>query len=305
MRLAARAHDSTAGRRLGALAAGREVAVACLVRRRRRRRRWRSRCSADRQPTVAMPQLPTSVRPETPRRGARRAACRRERPERSTRRRYGPDRRGLSSRDATPRQPVAPRRVDGSPFGLASLDGAGTRLLRRDADQESPGSRRIPRRAPETRAPGRTPAARRGAPRRGRRPPRRPTSSSRPTASANALWALGPPKGTSSSGAARPASTSPWVTAPIETSTTIGSPSLDGIAIASGFVPVSGAPPSGWASRGGEVAVRTATRPASLRAVAPSSRARRSGSSRSATTTRAAVGGLVRSRRRRSPASVR
>ena len=37
-----------------------------------------------------------------------------------------------------------------------------------------------------------------------------------------------------------PAITSPWVTAPIETSATSGSPSLDGIAIASGFVPVSG-----------------------------------------------------------------
>ena len=55
-----------------------------------------------------------------------------------------------------------------------------------------------------------------------------PTRSSRPTASANALCALGPPKGTSSSAEARPASTSPCVTAPIETSTTIGGPSLAG-----------------------------------------------------------------------------
>ena len=37
------------------------------------------------------------------------------------------------------------------------------------------------------------------------------------------------------------ASTSPWVTAPIETSATTGSPSLEGTAIASGLVPVSGA----------------------------------------------------------------
>ena len=47
-------------------------------------------------------------------------------------------------------------------------------------------------------------------------------------------------------GRARPASTSPWVTAPIETSATTGSPSLEGIAIASGLVPVNGVPPSGW-----------------------------------------------------------
>ena len=44
-----------------------------------------------------------------------------------------------------------------------------------------------------------------------------------PTASANALWACSPPNGTSSSGRARPASTSPWVTAPIETSATTAS----------------------------------------------------------------------------------
>ena len=44
------------------------------------------------------------------------------------------------------------------------------------------------------------------------------TRSSSPTASANALCASSPPNGTSSSGRARPAITSPCVTAPIETS---------------------------------------------------------------------------------------
>ena len=62
---------------------------------------------------------------------------------------------------------------------------------------------------------------------------------------------------------ARPASTSPAVTAPIETSETTGEPSLDGIAIASGFVPVSGAPPSGCGRRRGDVAVSAATSPPS------------------------------------------
>ena len=41
------------------------------------------------------------------------------------------------------------------------------------------------------------------------------------------------------------------VTAPIETSVTSGLPSELGIAIASGFVPASGSPPSGWESRAG------------------------------------------------------
>ena len=69
-----------------------------------------------------------------------------------------------------------------------------------------------------------------------------------------------------------PASTSPYVTAPIETSATIGLPSELGIAIASGFVPASGSPPSGWGSRAGDVAVSAATRPpsASLRTQCPS-----------------------------------
>ena len=61
---------------------------------------------------------------------------------------------------------------------------------------------------------------------------------------------------------AAPASTSPYVTLPIETSTTIGSPFGFGIPIASGVVPTSGGPPSGEASRGGEVAVSSATRSA-------------------------------------------
>ena len=46
------------------------------------------------------------------------------------------------------------------------------------------------------------------------------TKSSTLAASANALCACGPPKGTSSSARARPSRTSPWVTAPIETSAT-------------------------------------------------------------------------------------
>ena len=53
------------------------------------------------------------------------------------------------------------------------------------------------------------------------------------------------------------------MTAPIETSATSGSPSLDGIAIASGFVPVSGGPPDGGGSRRGDVAVTSATYPGS------------------------------------------
>ncbi len=92
-----------------------------------------------------------------------------------------------------------------------------------------------------------------------------PTSSSSPTASANALCARSPPNGTSSSGDASPASTSPCVTAPIDTSETSTRPSLEGIAIASGFVPVSGGPPSGCGSRRGDVAVSAATRPPSAR----------------------------------------
>ncbi len=71
------------------------------------------------------------------------------------------------------------------------------------------------------------------------------TSSCRPSASANALCACSPPNGTSSSSCARPATTSPQVTAPIETSTTTGSPPQLGIPIASGFVPASFGPPSG------------------------------------------------------------
>ncbi len=58
----------------------------------------------------------------------------------------------------------------------------------------------------------------------------------------------------------------------MDTSATSGAPSLDGIAIASGFVPVRGGPPSGCGSRRGEVAVSAATRPpsASLRTQWPS-----------------------------------
>ena len=61
----------------------------------------------------------------------------------------------------------------------------------------------------------------------------------------------------------RARSTSPYVTFPIETSATSGAPSELGIPIASGFVPASGGPPSGWPSRGGEVAVSAATSPSS------------------------------------------
>ena len=55
------------------------------------------------------------------------------------------------------------------------------------------------------------------------------------------------------------------VTAPIDTSATSGSPSPEGIAIASGFVRVSGAPPEGGGSRRGEVAVSSATSPPAAR----------------------------------------
>ncbi len=106
-------------------------------------------------------------------------------------------------------------------------------------------------RARGTQARGRDPDARRRARHRAPGPASAPTSSSRPTASANALCACSPPKGTSSSGRAAPARTSPCVTAPMDTSATTGRPSLDGIAIASGFVPVSGGPPSGCGRRRG------------------------------------------------------
>ena len=56
--------------------------------------------------------------------------------------------------------------------------------------------------------------------------------------------------------------TSPHVTAPIDTSTTTGAPFELGMPIASGFVPASFGPPGG-PSRGGEVAVSTATSPPS------------------------------------------
>ena len=57
--------------------------------------------------------------------------------------------------------------------------------------------------------------------------------------------------------------TSPWVTLPIETSETSGLPSEEGTPIASGVVPTSGSPPSGCASRGGDVAVSAAASPPS------------------------------------------
>jgi hypothetical protein len=82
------------------------------------------------------------------------------------------------------------------------------------------------------------------------------------------------------------------VTAPIETSATSGAPSELGIAIASGFVPASGSPPSGWASRAGEVAVNAATRPpsASRRTYQPSIPV---GKQFDATITRARSGGAA------------
>src|SRR3954463_7679340 len=49
----------------------------------------------------------------------------------------------------------------------------------------------------------------------------------------------------------------------METSLTIGPPAELGTAIASGFVPASFGPPSGWPRRGGDVAVSTATSPPS------------------------------------------
>ena len=81
------------------------------------------------------------------------------------------------------------------------------------------------------------------------------------------------------------------MTAPIETSATSGLPSELGIAIASGFVPASGSPPSGWASRAGEVAVSAAASPpsASRRTYQPSTPV---GKQFEATTTRACAGGL-------------
>jgi hypothetical protein len=60
-----------------------------------------------------------------------------------------------------------------------------------------------------------------------------------------------------------PASTSPYVTLPMETSATTGLPSELGTAIASGFVPVSGSPPAGCGRRAGEVAVSAPTSPPS------------------------------------------
>ncbi len=91
-------------------------------------------------------------------------------------------------------------------------------------------------------------------------------------------------------GRALPDSTSPCVTAPIETSATSGRPSDEGTAIAIGFVPVSRGPPSGCGSRRGEVAVTTATNPASAscRAQAPSTPV---GKHDSATTSLARPGG--------------
>ena len=125
----------------------------------------------------------------------------------------------------------------------------------------------------ETPAPDRARAARRRE--RLRAPPASaPTRSSSPTASANALWARSPPNGTSSSGDASPASTSPCVTAPIDTSETSTRPSLEGIAIASGFVPVSGGPPPD--AEAAEATSRSAPqRGLPRRGGEPSSRARR------------------------------
>ena len=76
----------------------------------------------------------------------------------------------------------------------------------------------------------------------------------------------------------------------METSATNGTPSDDGTAIAMGFVPVSGTPPSGCGSRRGDVAVTTATRPlpASRLAQAPRTPV---GKHASQTTSRARSGG--------------
>ena len=138
-----------------------------------------------------------------------------------------------------------------------------------------------------TPAPGRPPAGRRAAPRRSR--PRDRARRRAAAARPRARTPCGPARrrtGRAPRAAPGPARTSPWVTAPIETSATIGLPSLDGIAIASGFVPVSGAPPAGMrqaAGRGGGQQPRPGRR---RRAAAPSSRACRSGTSCEQTTRR-------------------
>ena len=90
---------------------------------------------------------------------------------------------------------------------------------------------------------------------------------------------------------ARPAITSPQVIAPIETSATSGRPSELGIAIASGFVPVSGSPPSGCRSRARRRRRQHRDEAALGEPVSPSSRARRSGRCRAQTTSRARSGG--------------
>ena len=160
----------------------------------------------------------------------------------------------------------------------------------------------VRRLAPGAREPDPPPGGRRRARRRSPRPASAPTSRSSPSASANALCAFSPPNGTSSSGVAAPRRTSPCVTAPIETSVTSGLPSELGIAIASGLVPASGSPPSGWESRAGDVAVRAATRPpsASRRTYQPSAPV---GKQFEATTTRRAPAAPRVARRRRLSAS--
>ena len=63
----------------------------------------------------------------------------------------------------------------------------------------------------------------------------------------------------------------PQVTAPIETSTTTGSPPELGIPMASGFVPASFAPPDGWPRRRGEGrSARRRARPRQAADVVPS-----------------------------------
>ena len=103
-------------------------------------------------------------------------------------------------------------------------------------------------------------AARRTCPRRGHRP----ALAARPPARTPCGTARRR-TGRVSSGDAVPRRTSPCVTAPMETSETSGCPSEDGTPIAIGFVPASGGPPSGEASRGGDVAVSHAASPPSAR----------------------------------------
>ena len=129
------------------------------------------------------------------------------------------------------------------------------------------------------------------------------TSSSTPAASAKALCACGPPNGTSSSRSGGAGQDVPVRDGAHRDVGDDGRPSEDGIAIAIGFVPVRAGPPSGCGRRRGDVAVTTATRPASARRRAHAPRTP-VGKHASATTTRAPPEGPRRCRRRSPRASI-